>query len=65
MNNRKDLEQTVENIKTELAEVAKEMGLPIADLRVPTEWCKRGGWYNDEIAEKLILPLYFNKKKDD
>lgn len=24
---------------------------------------KRGGWYNDEIAENLILPLYFPEPK--
>ena len=65
MGNRKDLEQTVENIKTELEKVAKELGLPLEDPKVPVEWCKRGGWYNDKIAEKLILPLYFKKNKND
>lgn len=63
MKNRKDLEQSVENIRTELEEVAKELGLPLEDPKVPVEWCKRGGWYNDEIAEKLILPLYFPAPK--
>lgn len=58
MENRKDLEQTVENIKAELEEVAKELGLPVENSKILLEWGKRGGWYNDEIAEKLILPLY-------
>lgn len=58
-NNRQDLEQTVENIKAELEKVAKELGLPLEDPKVPVEWCKRGGWYNDEIFEKVIAPLYF------
>lgn len=54
-------EPTVEKCKTELEEIAKEMGLPIEDPKVPVEWCKRGGWYDDEVAEKLITPLYFRK----
>ena len=56
-----DRKPTVENCKSELEEVAKELCLPLEDPKVPVEWCKRGGWYNDEVAEKLILPLYFPK----
>lgn len=63
MKNRKDLEQSVENIRTELEEVAKELGLPLEDPKVPVEWCKRGGWYNDEIFVKVIAPLYFPSPK--
>ena len=51
---------TVEIWKSELQSVAKEMGLPIEDPKVPIEWCKRGGWYDDVVAEKLIKPLYFS-----
>lgn len=45
-----DRKPTVENCKSELEEVAKELGLPLEDPKVPVEWCKRGGWYNDEVA---------------
>ena len=38
-----DEKPTVEKCKTELEEIAKEMGLPIEDPKVPVEWCKRGG----------------------
>ena len=52
---------TVEKCRSELEEIAKEMGLPIEDAKVPVEWCKRGVCYDDEVAEKLITPLYFRK----
>lgn len=53
-----DRKPTVEGCKAELEAVAKDLGLPLEDPKVPVEWCKRGGWY-DEVAEKLITPLYF------
>lgn len=52
-----DEKPTVEKCKAELETIAKEMGLPIEDPKVLVEWCKRGGWYDDEVAEKLITPL--------
>lgn len=57
------MEQTVEKVRAELEAIAKEMGLPIEDPRVPVEWSKRGGWFNDKIADELIHPLYFTKSK--
>lgn len=54
---------TVESVKAELEAIAEELGLPIEDHKVALEWSKRGGRFNDEIAEKLIHPLYFNKEK--
>ena len=53
-----DRKPTVEGCKAELEAVAKDLGLPLEDPKVPVEWCKRGGWYDDEVAEKLITPLY-------
>lgn len=50
---------TTEQCRKELEEVAKEMGLPIENPYVGTEWCNRGGYFNDEIFVELIAPLYF------
>ena len=57
------MEQTVEQVQAELEAIAKELNLPLEDPKVPIEWCKRGGWYNDEIFEKVIAPLYFPSPK--
>ena len=56
-----DRKPTVENCKSELEEVAKELGLPLEDPKVPVEWCKRGGWYNDEVAEKFFHYTFQNR----
>lgn len=57
------MEQTVEKVRKELEEIAKELSLKVENPKVIVEWGKRGGWYNDEIAENLILPLYFPEPK--
>lgn len=51
----------VEKCKTELEEIAEEKGVPNEETKVAFEWCKRGEWYDDEIAEKLIIPLFLRK----
>lgn len=50
---------TVGKVELELKNIAKELNLALENPKVPVEWCKRGGSYNDEIFVKLIAPLYF------
>lgn len=51
----------IKEVIIQLHNLSNEMKLPIEDQKVILEWCRRGNSYNDEIAEKLILPLYFPK----
>lgn len=52
------LHTKVKEVIIQLHNLANELGLPIEDLKVVLEWCRRGNSYNDEIAEKVIDPLY-------
>lgn len=54
---------TVEKVRLELKNIAKELNLALENPQVLVEWCKRGGWYNDEIFDALIGPLYFPKEQ--
>lgn len=54
---------TAEKVRLELENIAKELNLALENPQVPIEWCKRGGWYNDEIFVELIAPLYFPSPK--
>jgi len=47
--------------RKELEEIAKELGLPIEDERVPLEWSKRGVSHNQKVADEVLYPLYFKK----
>lgn len=54
---------TTEQCRKQLEEIAKEMNLPIEDIRVYRQWGKRGGFFNDETFVKLIAPLYCPSSK--
>lgn len=51
------MEQTVEKVRAELEAIAKELKLPLENPKVILEWCKNNS-YTEEIATKLIDPLY-------
>lgn len=53
----------VEKVRLELENIAKELNLALENPQVPIEWSKRGDWYNDEIFDALIGPLYFPKEQ--
>lgn len=55
--------KTVEQVRKELEVIAEELGLPLRDQKVILAWCKKGNFYNDELAEKLIDPLYSHPDK--
>lgn len=57
------LQTEVKKVIIQLHSLANELGLPIEDIKVVLEWCKRGNSYNDEISEKLIDPLYSQPDK--
>lgn len=54
---------TTEQCRKQLEEIAKEMNLPIKDIRVYRQWGKRGGFFNDETFVKLIASLYCPSSK--
>lgn len=53
----------IKEVIIQLHNLSNEMKLPIEDQKVILEWCRRGNSYNDEIAEKLIDPLYAHPDK--
>lgn len=57
------MEQTVEKVKAELEVIAKKLSLPLENPKVILEWCKNNS-YTEEVATKLIAPLYSLQIKD-
>ena len=57
------LQTEVKEVIIQLHNLANELSLPIENIKVVLEWCKRDNSYNDEIAEKLIDPLYSQPDK--
>lgn len=57
------INQVVKRVRKELEEVAKELELPLNNKQVLVEWCKQGGRFDDELEEKLIIPLYWPAPK--
>lgn len=52
------METSIRETIIKLHNIANELGVPIEDPKVPLTFCKRGGFYNNEVFYFLIKPLY-------
>lgn len=56
------IDSDIQKVKSELEEIAKELGVPLNDLSVFHEYSvKRGRTWSSEVNEKLIYPLYLKR----
>ena len=56
------METSLKETIIKLHNLANELEIGIENPKVPIEFCKRVGGFNDEVYDKLIEPLYTSEK---